>query len=129
MKITQNFSLEEFDCKSGEKMTDDVKANILELAKNLQIIRNELGTSITINSGYRSPHYNDVVLPSKGYKTAKNSQHKLGTAADIVVTGYTPKVVAKTIESLINKGKINQGGLKAYDHFTHYDIAGIKRRW
>ena len=32
-------------------------------------------------------------------------------------------------DHLISEGKMVQGGLKAYDTFTHYDIRGYKARW
>jgi len=54
MKITNNFSLSEFDSKDGAKMPEDVKRNVIELANNLQVIRNECECAIHINSAYRS---------------------------------------------------------------------------
>lgn len=122
-KITANFSLEEFKCKDGSDIPNDVLPNIIELAKNLQVLRDYLGKSITINSGYRSPKYNAKI------GGVKNSQHVKGKAADIVVKGMTPKEVALVIEGLIEKGKMKQGGLGIYPNFTHYDIRGIKARW
>jgi len=52
----------------------EVLQNIKELANNLQVLRNHLGKSISINSGYRSPSHN------KKIGGAKASQHLLGTA-------------------------------------------------
>ena len=122
-KLTANFSLEEFKCKDGSDIPNDVLPNIIELAKNLQVLRDYLGKSITINSGYRSPKYNAKI------GGVKNSQHVKGKAADIVVKGMTPKEVALVIEGLIEKGKMKQGGLGIYPNFTHYDIRGTKARW
>ena len=48
---------------------------------------------------------------------------------DIVIKGMTPVEVSKTIEELINKGDMLQGGLGIYSSFVHYDIRGIKARW
>jgi predicted oxidoreductase len=53
----------------------------------------------------------------------------LGKAADIVVKFKTPDEVANAIKYLISEGKMKQGGLSAYDTFTHYDIRGYKARW
>ena len=124
MKLTSNFNKSEFDCKSGADMPQEVFNNIQKLANQLQIIRNKVGVPIKINSGYRSPDYNDNVV-----KGAKNSQHKLGKAADIVIEGYTPDDVADLIEELIASGDILQGGLGRYNTFTHYDIRKGKARW
>ena len=122
-KITENFSLEEFKCKDGSDIPNDILPNIIELAKNLQVLRNALGKSITINSGYRSPKYNAKI------GGVKNSQHVKGKASDIRVAGMTPKEVALVIEGLIEQGKMKQGGLGIYPNFTHYDIRGVKARW
>jgi uncharacterized protein YcbK (DUF882 family) len=123
MKITNNFYLQEFASKDGAAFPNDVAKNIILLAQNLQVLRDELKVGIKINSGYRSPQHNAKI------GGAKKSQHTLGTAADIVVSGYTPKQVAEVIDKLINEGKMMQGGLKPYATFTHYDIRGTKARW
>jgi uncharacterized protein YcbK (DUF882 family) len=123
MRITENFSLSEFDSKDGAIMPDHVKDNIIILAENLQRLRNYFDVPITINSGYRSPSHNATL------GGAKRSQHLLGTAADIVVKGVSPAKVTEAIEELIKNGEMLQGGLKAYNSFTHYDIRGTKARW
>jgi uncharacterized protein YcbK (DUF882 family) len=122
-KLTANFKLEEFNSKCGRPIPNNVLPNIIELAKNLQVLRDALGKSITITSGYRSPERNAKI------KGAKNSQHLKGTAADIKVKGMTPKEVALVIEGLIESGKMKQGGIGVYPNWVHYDIRGVKARW
>ncbi len=129
MKLTKNFPKSEFDCKDGSEMPNDVFENVKILAEQMQVLRDELGVPIHLTNGYRSPHYNDVVLPSRGYKTAKNSQHKYGRACDMKVKGMSPKKVYLTIERLIKEGKMLQGGLGLYNTFVHYDIRGTRARW
>lgn len=120
MKLTKNFSLEEFRCKDG---SIDHIDQIQRLAINLQVLRDYLGKPIKINSGYRSPEYNAKI------GGAKNSFHVKGMAADIVADGFTPKQLFDIIESLQNKGQMIVGGLKAYNTFVHYDIRGHLARW
>lgn len=122
-KITKNFSLEEFKCKDGSDIPNDVIPNIIELANNLQVLRDAIGKPITINSGYRSPKYNTKI------GGIKNSQHVKGKASDLRVAGVTPKELALIIEGLIEQGKMKQGGIGVYPTFTHYDIRGVKARW
>jgi len=122
-KITTNFTLEEFNCKDGSTMPNDVMINIIKLAKNLQVLRDAIGKTIIINSAYRSPDYN------KKIGGVKDSQHLKGNASDITVKGMTPKEVAKIIEGLIANGKMQQGGIGIYPNFVHYDIRGVKTRW
>ena len=123
MQLTKNFSKSEFDSNDGVPMPFEVLQNVQELAVNLQVLRDYIGTSISINSGYRSAKHNKKIGGSV------NSQHLLGNAADIVVTGKTPKEVKEIIENLISEKKMKQGGLSAYPTFVHYDIRGEKARW
>ena len=125
MKLTKNFSKSEFDCKDGSTMPDHVLYRIQKVAIQLQVLRQYLETSIKVNSGYRSPEHNFKV------GGVKNSQHVLGNAADITTERYTPKQIYDSIEYLINKGLMLQGGLGLYKNFVHYDIGfnGKKRRW
>ena len=123
MRITENFSLSEFDCKDGSELPTALLPNVLDLADNLQVLRDYLGVPISINSAYRTLEHN------RNIKGSKNSQHLLAKAADIVVESKTPEQVANIIKYLISEGKMTQGGLKAYNTFTHYDIRGHKARW
>lgn len=125
MKITKNFSIEEFECRDGSEMPDHIIGNIIDLAEQLQILRDYVDKPIQINSGYRSPEYN------KKIGGASRSMHKEGKAGDIVIKGMTPGEVYNTIEKLISQGEMTEGGLGSYKTFTHYDIGynGQKRRW
>ena len=122
--MTKNFSKSEFDCSDGSDMNIAIYHNMVKVANQLQILRNYIGKPITINSGYRSEEYNASIKGS-----SKKSQHVMGRAADIVVKGMKPLEVHTTIELLIDKGDMLQGGLGLYKGFVHYDIRGIKVRW
>lgn len=122
-KITENFRLQEFESKCGSGTPPNVLTNIIEVAKELQVLRNQLNKPITVTSGYRSPKHNAKV------KGAKNSQHLTGKAVDIKVNGMTPIQVFNEIENLISQGKMRQGGLGLYPNWVHYDIRGTKARW
>lgn len=123
MKLTNNFSLSEFECNCGCKMPNDVLVNIKELAINLQYIREYLDTPIKLTNAYRCKTHNKAVGGSK------NSQHLLGKASDLQVKEINPKTLADLIEDLIDKKYISQGGVGRYNTFTHYDIRGTKARW
>jgi uncharacterized protein YcbK (DUF882 family) len=123
MKLTKNFSKVEFDCKDGSEMPEEVFENVKELAKNLQVIRDEINLAIHINSAYRSPSYN------KSVGGTNKSQHLLGKAADLSVYGMKPQILHKIILDLIKEGLISEGGVGLYNSFVHYDIRGEKARW
>ena len=89
----------------------------------MNVLRDYLKTSITINSAYRCKDHN---ASSGGVKT---SQHLQGIATDITCKAHNPKSLYKNIEDLIKQGKLKEGGLGLYNTFVHYDIRGKKARW
>jgi uncharacterized protein YcbK (DUF882 family) len=126
MKLTNNFTKSEFDCKSGEEMPLDVLENVKLLAIQLQKIREYVGKPIRINSAYRSEAHNEAI---GGVKT---SQHILGKAADITIDTFTPDEVVSIIENMLTNemlGGFYIGGLGSYNTFTHIDIRDKKARW
>ena len=125
MRLSNNFSLSEFDCHDGSEMPLNIVKNVTLVAEQLQILRNFIGKPITINSGYRSPSYN------KRIGGVSKSMHLQGLAADIRVDGISPRSLNGIIEELIKDGRMKQGGLGRYSTFTHYDLGynGKKRRW
>lgn len=125
MKLTTNFSLNEFN-KRNYNVPTDVLRNLIELAKNLQVLRDEVKKPIKITSGYRPAELNAKV------GGATKSRHITGQAADFKIEGYTPKQVAAIIEKLIAEGKMKQGGLGTYSTWVHYDTyfnGKNPRRW
>ena len=121
--MTKNFSKEEFDCNDGSEMPINIYHNMVKVANQLQILRDELKKPIHINSAYRSEEYNASI------GGVKDSQHIMGRAADIVIKVMTPIEVSEVIEDLIEKGDMLQGGIGIYSSFVHYDIRGTKARW
>ena len=123
MKLTQNFNKSEFDCKCGCEMPNEVLINVQKLANQLQMLRDKVEVSIKINSSYRCPKHN------KAIGGVLNSQHILGKAADVVISGFKASKTFDLISELIDKGDMLQGGLGSYNTFTHYDIRKTKARW
>jgi uncharacterized protein YcbK (DUF882 family) len=123
MKLTKNFYLSEFACNDGSEFPLTLMHNVSLLAEQLQVLRDWVGLPIKINSGYRSPVYN------KQIGGVSNSQHLKAKAADIVVIGLSHSETQATIKSLIDDGKMMEGGLGCYATFTHYDIRNSRVRW
>jgi uncharacterized protein YcbK (DUF882 family) len=122
MKLTNNFTLSEFN-KHNFTISDTVFQNIFNLAKNLQVLRDEVKKPIKITSGYRNAEFNAKI------KGAIKSRHITGEAADFKIAGMTPKEVAAVIEKLIASGKMEEGGLGIYSTWIHYDHRNVKARW
>lgn len=104
-------------------MPEHILQNVKDLAYHLQRLRDKFNKPININSGYRCELHNSVIGGSK------NSQHKLGLAADIVVKDKTPDEVYDFINKLSQLNMIAKGGLGKYHTFTHFDIRGYIARW
>lgn len=128
-QLTKNFRLSEFDSR-GELPTDPaVLANIHRIAQTAQVLRDFFGAPITIISAWRSKKHNAAV------KGARNSRHMKGDAIDFRVKGKTPREVFAAVNQLQKAGKIEKGGLHAYDQddeangFTHLDGRGWNARW
>jgi len=122
MKLTKNFSLEEFECKCGCKMPAFVKENVKELAENLQVLRDVVGR-IDLTNAYRCKEHNADVGGST------NSQHIKGKAADIKSNTLSPSEIASIVEDLMKNEKFKTGGIGIYNTFTHVDIRGVRARW
>ena len=113
--LCTNFKVREFRCQDGS----DVILIHPDLVKVLQKIRTHFARPVKLNSAYRTPSHNKKV----GGETF--SQHQYGTAADVVVTGVSPKKVAQYVETLLP----NKGGIGIYSNFTHIDCRSKKARW
>mgnify|MGYP001308756181 CR=1 FL=1 len=122
-KLSENFSLHEFECRDGSQVPDEYMDNVKKLVKNLQIIRDEIGCPITIISGYRSLEYNTKI------KGAKRSQHMFARAGDLVAANLSSFELWEVIKRLIKEKKIDSGGVGLYTTFVHYDVRGWNSRW
>lgn len=123
MKLSTNFSLNEFASADGKIPSGEVLKNLTELAKQLEVLRSHIKLPIRVTSGFRSREHNAKI------GGATNSFHVLGMAADIQVRGLTPVQVAHAIELLIKEGKMKEGGIGIYRTWVHYDHRGTKARW
>ena len=136
MRLTNNFTLSEFlesrffsedqqarVIQDFEKNKKELLPKLQKLANNLQVLRDHLNASVSINIAYR-PKWYELLMDRSG-----DSKHCLCEAADITAQGHKPAQVHAKIEELINSGDMLQGGLGSYSTFTHYDIRKTKARW
>lgn len=114
-KLSTNFRVKEFACTDG---SDPIFIDT-ELVTILQKVRTHFGKSVTITSAYRTPGKN------KSCGGGTYSQHLYGRAADVKISGVSPKKVAAYAETLLK----NRGGIGTYSTFTHIDVRSTKARW
>lgn len=113
--LSANFKVKEFKCNDGTD-TVFIAPSLVEV---LQEARTYFKAPITITSAYRTDSYNTKV------GGATYSQHKYGTAADIIVKGKDPKTVYDWFDKKLN----NSGGVGLYKSFVHVDVREVKARW
>lgn len=117
MKITKNFSSDEFACKCCGRQ------NINEnLVFQLQKIRGIVKKPIIITSGYRCPAHNKKIGGSP------KSQHLLGKAADIYVNGMSVRDLYEVV-SIFYKNGINGIGVYPEQGFIHIDVREQPAFW
>lgn len=105
--LSKHFKAKEFQCKDKSEYL----LIATELIETLEKIRSHFNAPVIINSGYRTPSWNNKV------NGASNSYHCKGMAADIVVKGHSSKEVAEYADSIME-----QGGVIRYKNFTHIDV-------
>lgn len=112
--LSEHFFKSEFACHCGCG-ADDVDIHLVDL---LESIRHYLDKPIYVLSGVRCLKHN------RNVKGALNSQHLIGTAADIHVQSMSTKKLYDFIDK-----KFNVGGLGLYPSFIHIDIRPGHARW
>lgn len=113
-RVSDHFKLKEFACKDGSGIILLHPA----LVDGLERIRVWAGAPVIVTSAYRTLSYNKTIKDS-----APNSMHPHGMAADIIVTGKTPREVQEYAM------KLGFGGVGCYETFTHVDVWAEGRRW
>ena len=113
-KVGQHFKVKEFACKDGSQVVfiDSYLVSILD------ILRNQVGKPVIINSGYRTPERNKKV------DGAKYSYHMRGMAADIRINGMSAKEIADKLDKIIP----NECGIIVYSKWVHIDTRTSKYR-
>lgn len=120
--VSPHFRWDEARCNDGTRVPARYKANVIELMRRLELVRDYWDMPVTLLSCYRTEDYNRRI------GGAKASQHLLGKAGDIVIAGTPPAAVYTVVDWMMKNGTIPDGGLGKYKTFTHIDI-GPPRRW
>ena len=112
-KIGQHFKVREFACRDGSQavFVDEYLISILD------ILRNQVGKPVHINSGYRTPTWNEKC------GGAKYSYHIRGMAADIRVDGMSAKELANKLNKIVPDGC----GIIVYKSWVHFDVRADKK--
>ena len=120
MKLTEHFTLEELtksDIAIQHSIDNtapvDVIPNLTRLANVLEQVRALIAKPIIVTSAYRNLKVN-AMLDSK-----PTSQHCIGCAADIKVSGMTPNdIVNRIVNSKIEYDQV----IREFDSWVHISI-------
>lgn len=113
--LSEHFTTREFACHCGCGFAD-ISSELIDL---LEAARYALNGAVTINCGCRCPSHNKAVGGVPG------SQHIQGIAADITVSGKTPKQVYAWFDAQFP----DTLGLGIYSTFVHVDVRQQRARW
>lgn len=117
---SEHFTRAELQCKCGCEPSAAVEANLTELAKDLELMRLELG-AMSIVSGHRCRARNDAV------GGARDSRHIYGEAADLAVPNGKQAEYVKAAEKV---PAFRNGGIGVYPHGgVHVDHRPWIARW
>jgi len=129
---TKNFKVSEFACKCGCGKAD-IDQRVMDMA---QVIRDELGVPVQVNSGCRCEKHNTRVGGAKktyypdGRLKSKGSNHMYGLAADLSCSKGA-SVMFETVKKLYGEGKLpDLDYCIRYKTFIHIDCGGKRNnRW
>jgi hypothetical protein len=91
LEFSETAARKAIDNRIPDPLTDNAK----RLSHILALLKDDSGWALTITSGYRSPALNDAVGGSR------SSDHMHALAADIVVHGVAPNVVATRFAQIL----------------------------
>jgi hypothetical protein len=127
MKLTENFTLREFERSAtadrlgiDNEVPADLLPNALQVACWLQALRDRLGRSVVVTSGYRSAALNVAVGGSP------SSAHCRALAADIQVPGMPAAKLFAFIRQHMADMPADQV-IEEFGEWVHVGLAGTPR--
>lgn len=114
--ISPHFSRAEFECPHCRQLVLDPR-----LIPALEELRARGPEPVIVHDGYRCEEHNLAV------GGVPRSEHTLGMAADIVISGLT---MQQMYDRAITVSAFRNGGVGVYDsNFLHVDVREHKARW
>jgi len=128
--LQNNLTLTGYDYDFNVIETPHVMYEIVFHALMMEEYRTDINRSIGVNSGYRPPMYNDVILIKKGYKSTTTSDHKCieSCALDTNVP-VTPTNISKWKALCTRKGVAYSIGLYSWGLHLGYRRNKEPRLW
>jgi hypothetical protein len=121
--LSANFTVGEL-ARSGGRAFDKARIDP-GLVRCLQALRDAVGRSVTITSGYRPYAYNETLYRDTYQQTPTKSRHSSGQAADVRIAGMSGMEIAKAAIDAYG----TEIGVGIAATYAHVDVRGTWARW
>lgn len=131
-QLTENFNVQEFDCKDGTKVPTKYEGQLEHLCRwFLEPLRKKFG-ACQVNSGYRTDEYNARINgASMSYHVYTDRRPRQGVAADVEFAKGSVADWHKEAKRLRRSKRNGQGGIGFYPQggFIHIDTRDYPADW
>lgn len=114
-RLSAHFTSDEFDCQCNREECTHTTID-MALIDALEAFRSLVGKPVAVRSGYRCPAHNAEV------GGARDGAHPRGTAADVIVVGFTAVELKEKAQEV---DRFRRGGIgiyKRYPRMVHLDV-------
>lgn len=128
-RLSKHFTIEEFDCRDGTKVSPRDYAGLEYLCRTyLEPLRAKYGR-VSIHSGFRTRSYNARIGGASNSYHIYTAHDGNDQACDFSCAKGRPSDWHRTLTFLRNKHRGGKGGLGLYSSFVHVDIRDYKSDW
>jgi uncharacterized protein YcbK (DUF882 family) len=128
-RLSEHFTVEEFDCHNGAKVQKRDYNGLEYLCKQfLEPLRKKFGP-VKINSGYRTRAYNASIGGASNSFHVYTEHDGNDQAADVRCAKGNSNQWHALLAGIRRTKRNNKGGLGLYSSFVHIDIRDYKADW
>jgi uncharacterized protein YcbK (DUF882 family) len=128
-RLSEHFTVEEFDCRDGTKVHPRDHDGLEYLCRTfLEPLRKKYGP-VRINSGFRTATYNRKIGGASNSFHVYTAHDGNDQAADVSCRKGGPKEWHRTLNTIRKIHRDGKGGLGLYSTFVHVDIRDYPSDW
>ena len=128
-RLSAHFTVEEFDCRDGTKVSSRDYDGLSYLCRTfLEPLREKYGP-VHVNSGFRTASYNRQIGGASQSFHIYTIHDGNDQAADVTCARGSARDWHRTLNWLRTRYRDGKGGLGLYSNFVHVDIRDFKADW